>query len=229
MKPQTTKCLIFILLAFSVIACSGKKSKAGQTTNIDSVYKQESVSGIQGNPSSGINIDPKGKTERNENGVKSGDTSHYISSEEILKILSSGNKDVIDSLKLSDSESTSWIDDERYYVPVFRYEKSGIYIGFNGETFDSIHILRERDETPLFISPFKGTIISFDEDLNFMIGDDIKKFKAKSGEGIPGKEGNLQGDREYSFLNFNKGGITIRFTSLNGDDFKDYSVYITKQ
>ena len=76
--------------------------------------------------------------------------------------------------------------------------------------------------------PTNGTIISFDKNINFRVGDDMKQFKIKFGEGNADKEGNLKGDKQYCTLTYDISNLRIRFTSLDGNDFKKYDVYISK-
>lgn len=151
-----------------------------------------------------------------------------VSAEKIFNILSTQNNDVIDSLSLLDSDIIKSLDGSRFYEPVFFCDELGILIGFNGAPYDSIDKLKAKDETPIFIMPTNGTIISFDKNIDFRVGDDMKQFKAKFGEGNADKEWNLKGDKQYSLLTYDISNLSVKFTSLDGDDFKKYDVYISK-
>ena len=149
-----------------------------------------------------------------------------ISVEEISSILTTNNNNVIDTLGLSDSDLIKSFNDSNFYEPVFRCEKLGVLIGFNGASFDTIDKVRKENETPNFIIPINGTEIKFDNNINFRVGDNITQFEAKFGEGKTGKDANLKGDKQFCFRTYDIKDLEIRFTSLNGDDFKKYDVYI---
>lgn len=228
MKLKLLTVVIAFLLSVTAIACSSDKSSSNlnsssQSSNVISDMNVSTVS------SSTTIITPGNSTiENSKTAAPSKNDNLTISLDEICDILSSKNTEVIESLKLSDSDKIKSLNDEKFYVPVFLCKKSGIMIGFNGAQFDPIDKVRQLDESPIFIMPATGTTISFDKNISFTVGDDIKQFKAKFGEGIADKDGNLQGDKEVSFITYDMGNLKIRFTSRNGDDFNQYDVSISK-
>lgn len=153
---------------------------------------------------------------------------HTISDKKIYDILSTNNNEVIKSLNLSDSDNIESFNNQRFYVPTFLCDDLGVLVGFNGTPFDSIDKVKNEDEHPIFIMPTNGTIISFDENINFRVGDDLIQFKQIFGEGNADKEWSLKGEKQYSVLTYDISNLKIIFTSLDGDDFEKYYVYISK-
>lgn len=228
MKLKLMTVVMSFLLSITAIACSSDTSSStlNSSNQSSTAISDTNVSTVT---SSTTTIDPTNSTiENTKTSIPSKSNDLTISLDEILDILSSKNTDVIDSLKLSDSDKIKSLNDEKFYVPVFLCKDLGIMVGFNGAQFDAIDKVKQLDESPIFVMPANGTTISFDKNKSFTVGDDIKQFKAKFGEGKEGKEGNLQGDKEVSFLTYEIGNLEIRFTSHNGDDFKQYDVSISK-
>lgn len=202
--------IILIITIFTMIGCSNKKINSKENSNTDVATNTNNVS----------------TNSKFENTDKS--QSPTISVEKIFSILSTKNDNVIDTLGLSDSDLIKSFNDLNFYEPVFRCEKLGILIGFNGASYDTIDKVRKENETPNLIMPIDETVIKFDNNINFHVGDSITQFEEKFGEGKTGKDVNLKGDKEFSFRTYHINNLDIRFTSLNGDDFKKYDVYISK-
>lgn len=215
MKPNNMIVLLVFMISILITACSNNKNS--QDLNVNSSNKT-STSCVPISPSP-TPIDTQSDS-KNKN--------HTVTAEKILNILSTKNNDVIDSLNLSDSDLIKSLDEQRFYVPVFKCEELGVLIGFNGANFDPIDKVKKMDETPTFVIPANGTIIRFDK-VEFRVGDGIEDFKAKFGGGHAGKEGSLKGDKQYCYLTYTINNLKIRFTSLDGENFKKYDVEISKQ
>ncbi len=208
--------IILIITIFTMIGCSNKKINSQENSNTD-------VATNTNNPS----ID--NKIENTETSQSPKTQSPTISVEKISSILSTKNNNVIDTLGLSDSDLIKSFNDSNFYEPVFRCEKLGVLIGFNGASYDTIDKVRKENETPNFIIPINETVIKFDNNINFRVGDSITQFEAKFGDGKTGKDVNLKGDKQLCFRTYDINNLEIKITSLNGDDFKKYDVYISKQ
>lgn len=213
MKSRITSVIFAFLLCVSISACTNNKSSSNP------------------NNSSTPNVPSNSKIENTKTPVLSENKTVTITAEKILNILSTKNKDVIDSLSLSDSDK---IKKSKYntvfYEPVFQNKDLGILIGFSGFDSFSIDDVKEFDETPEYIIPNNDTIIKFDNKLSFCVGDDFEEIKHKLGEGISGdlvKAGTNQSP-EIPTLTYDINGLSFRFTSREGNDFKKYDVFITK-
>ncbi len=228
MKLRIITVLVAFLISISSTACSSNTSGSSVNSSSQSsvAISDTSISTSTSSSTTVSSTDDKKVNTKTSAPSKSSDLT--ISLDKIRDILSSKNSEVIESLNLSDSDKIKYLGDEKFYVPVFLCKASGVMVGFNGAQFDNIDKVKQLDEKPIFIMPADGTTISFDKGKNFTVGDDIKQFKAKFGEGKADKESNLQGDKEMSFLTYNINDLEIRFTSLSGDDFKKYGVSISK-
>lgn len=228
MKTKFIIVLLIFVLSISTTACSSDKESSNLNNSSNPSSNKISNTSVPTNTSAPITTPSDSKIEDVKTPLPSENKIPTITVEKMYDILSTKNKDVIDSLNLSDSDNIKSLNDQGFYVPVFNCKRLGILIGFNGADFDPIDKVKEEDTTPIFIMPTNGTTISFDDNFSFRVGDDLEQFKAKFGKGNAGKEGNLKGDKEYSYLTYEINNLSIRFTSLDGDDFKKYDVYITK-
>lgn len=152
-----------------------------------------------------------------------------ISYNEIIKILSMKNKDVIEQFEISDSDKEYYIGDDTFYVPLFRCENPTVYICFDGSAHDLIDdIISQANGTPYEIIPLKGTNVVFSEEFSFCIGDDIQNFKEFFGEGEFEEYSNLKGDKQTYHLKFHIDSIDVQFTSYD-NEFADYLVGFSKE
>jgi hypothetical protein len=196
-----------------MISCSNKNVNLPQNANTDAATNSS--------PNKNNTL-LDSKNENTESSLSSENQSTIISIEKISDILSTKNNNVIDTLGISDSDLIKSFNNSNFYEPVFRCEKLGILIGFNGTTDDTIDKVNQEDETPNFIIPINKTVIKFDNNINFRIGDNINQLEAKLGKGKIGKDINLKGDKQFSFLMYNINNLEVKFTSIDGDDFNKY-------
>lgn len=146
----------------------------------------------------------------------------------IYKILSSSGADVVNSYNLTDSQETQFIDDERFYIPLFTCEKIHSYIGFDGSQIDTTNDIRQKSLNPYSVTPFDGTYIKFNNNFSFKTGENIIGFKTKFGEGTYEEYSNLQGDDTTYHLTYNIDSLQIEFSSYD-KDFAKYMVNFTLQ